>query len=139
MTNTYFQLKMEDGSEELKEYLQKPDTICYVCALGALLVAEILHTDDLTYDRLKYDVARVTKSRLSLYFDKPQIGLIESVFERNPSFAHLITKDMDATDAITYKNHVLKAVNSTKDASTIVRMRMIMQNIIDNDGEFKVT
>ena len=109
-------------------HLVVDSTQCKVCALGGMLAATVMKVDGMKFNYSQPDIPRneVIK-KLKDYFSIEQLDLIESAFE------------CQETDR--YYSHVSawgKAVDfGNKFKSKTKRMRMIMENIIRNNGEFK--
>lgn len=126
-TRTYVTFTDE---EEIDWYTQLDTKIkekqCYVCALGALLVAEVLYCDNLTVEQASRSTG--VYRRLTNYFTSQQLGLMESAFETVSRFARDNGNSFEDAQAATKFGRNL----IDKD-----RMIKILNNIIDNEGEFK--
>lgn len=116
-------------------HLVVDSTQCQVCALGGMLTATVMKVDGMKFNYpFQPDISRdeVIK-KLKNYFSIKQLDLIESAFECHAKGS------FQKTDR--YYSHVstwVKAVDfGNKFKSKTKRMRMIMENIIHNNGEFK--
>lgn len=99
---------------------------CTVCAKGALFVAKVDRLNGVTVgDFVSY--ADLDPSRFLLdYFSRRQLDLIEAAFERDRM--SLDPYDSDAKAAIAFGSGYV---------SHAQRMRAIMENVIENNGEFR--
>lgn len=94
---------------------------CQVCAIGALLVADVMLRDKM----MVKDIGSGSglKQRLRRHFGLGQLGLIESAFEGSMmGYSH------DCYKAIDFGRQHKRGLN---------RLKAIMRNIIRNRGNFK--
>ena len=125
-SGTYFAFEdvSFDGEDFLHEVLDK--TQCQVCALGSLYYSRVQVANetkcDVTYkysysDRTTYGVSRsgAIQEDLLQYFDEKDLEAIECYFEGWREASEFSEKNSDPE----------------------IRMRKLMQNIIDNNGTFK--
>jgi hypothetical protein len=127
------------SDEELRDILRRKEK-CTVCALGAVFVAAVDAHDQLkarevvfhdTFDAFDPNSAVLCEDTifpyLERFFTKEQLGLIEIAFERGSGFY--------------YPGELPCGAGAEEFAQEIddpeTRMRLIMQNIIENGGEFK--
>jgi hypothetical protein len=96
--------------DSAKKHLSKFERKCNVCALGSLLLSHVRVNNELTVD----DVLNANGYHDDLleYFEHDQLQLIESHFENNKKIDGCFYEEDDE------------------------RLEAIMQNIVDNDGEF---
>ena len=126
---------------ELQEIIQDENIKCRVCALGSCFLSLINLNDnyklneDISYilsgvERTQHEIAKV----LSPYFSISQLRLMENTFEAN-DLPGYIRHDCIELNGIELTD---KAMNFgsvyIKDNDRLIA---IMQNIIDNNGEFK--
>lgn len=143
-------------TEDAQTALLATDVSCNVCALGAVFACAVGRANEIaTNDFRGYNSQHSMHNYLSPYFSNEQLYLIESAFECSSSFYDNI-KDPDYAVAdraeefgLKYsESDVVDEENSDPENDLIEylepsktmqepRMRAIMQNIIDNNGEFK--
>ncbi len=111
---TYFTLPDMDYQRDLRDQIGETAVPCSVCALGAMFVADVARRNNHKggMGTPNGPDSRDGFDRLKDFFLETEINLIERVFEWDWDRYGF---PEDATDC----------------------MRAIMQNIIDNDGEFK--
>lgn len=101
---------------------------CKVCALGALFVADVMIRDNMTVANASSGGGSIIKNRLKRHFGSEQLTLIESAFE---------VMKMESEGRA---GKLLKINNAIKFGfrykSPKGRMTAIMNNIIENKGEF---
>jgi hypothetical protein len=131
---------------DVKTALEKVEN-CKVCALGAVFVAAVKRYNELQFSSdEQYDFQRgslgggwIKRHLQQNYFDYRTLYEMESMFEGEVIGAPV------GTDPAVYKDLALAAARfywksrrrfETAPERTAYRMRTIMQNIIDNNGEF---
>jgi hypothetical protein len=117
---------------------------CTVCALGALFTSAVER-----FDRLKCGDVRARascfmegisirgsdiKRYLNEFFSQEQIELIEHAFEGKDPGGIVVSSASDRMRAMSFISIVTPS--SAKAPEPESRMRIIMQNIIDNNGTF---
>jgi len=126
--DSYFDLRCEQEydwsySSQVNEVVSNIG--CGVCAIGALFIADVMIRDRATvYDAYGVDTM---KRRLSKHFGVEALELIETAFEMTPAPSCTIDNGERIDKAIRFG----KRFKSDKR-----RMIAIMNNIIDNDGDF---
>lgn len=120
---------VDDPAQQLQKLLKtsaKQGDSCTVCGIGALFVCGVLRGNALTGTQISLDGGdnfgvhgSATLKYLRRYFSWQQLARIESAFERWGKF----TKDGNEFARQVYDDET--------------RMRLIMQNIILNNGTFK--
>lgn len=117
---------------DLQKWLEDSDNKCRVCAKGAIFASCIRYTDDYSPET---EIIKITRStvgahkeidRLAEYFREGQLELIEIAFEG---------------DIIGSRTISFAEIESAKDfylgyGSDMKRLKAILDNIIDNGGEF---
>lgn len=105
---------------------------CNVCALGALITSTVKIDDKCSIRELtQIRRGRVAHGRLLKYFGHKQLGLIETAFERDSTFA---------VEWRCSKPSIKAALDfGKKRVNTTARLKAIMQNIVDNNGQFVPT
>ena len=99
--------------------------VCQVCALGAMFVSDIMNRNKYKMDSLGfYDLSLSSISERLTFFSERQLELIEAYFEGGRTISFL---DENHEEAIYF--HSINP-NSQK------RVIKIMENIINNNGEF---
>ena len=112
-----------DDEHQLHEVIESNH--CEVCALGGMLAATVLRTDGFSASN-SVDGFQV-KLKLKEHFDAAQLELIESTFEESTGF---MTRTLSLEEEE-------KIFSFCKENSTPKkRLIKIMENIIENDGEF---
>lgn len=128
--NSYFDLNLSWDAEYDWSYSSQVDEVvssigCEVCAIGALFIADVMIRDRATvHDAYGVDTM---KRRLSKHFGVRALELIETAFEMVPAPGGTIDDGEIIDKAIRFG----KRFESDKR-----RMIAIMNNIIDNDGDF---
>lgn len=110
-----------------------PGEPCQACALGSLFVCAVEREEGADYRGIpiKASTAQpLIHENLAPYFDKLQLGMIEAAFERSSRY---VTEYDPDNQRLGYE--CVDFGDEYADPDT--RMRAIMQNIIDNEGEFK--
>jgi hypothetical protein len=117
--------------DQAQQHIDKISKDCYVCALGACFLSYIrlfndvkvsdLVRGDRQEDLYLYSTSSFIKSRLSQYFTHDQLLLIEAAFEGWRVADYCSEQVCDFYD---------------KHPDPKERLRAIMQNVIDNNGEF---
>jgi hypothetical protein len=118
-------------NDQAQQHIDQISEDCQVCALGACFLSYIrlfnkITVDEITYIENSIDPAHHTvKNALREHFANEQLALIEAAFEgfRSPADTTAVVKVIEDF----YNKHP----NPKK------RLKAIMQNIIDNNGEFK--
>lgn len=115
---------------------EQVDDGCQACALGSLFVCAVELDGKPPGPRERgsiyglphtaYDSRQPVINKLLPYFSKTQLNLIESAYERHPYNGN------------GYKSRDAIAFGKRYDSNDYddLRLRVIMQNIIDNDGRF---
>jgi hypothetical protein len=129
-----------DDSKRTARNLQK-GKICEVCARGALFLSKIALRNNFDFDLMTgtdhptyalYAQMYFIQDVLDDTFSREQQYLIETAFEGHSAFRELRDDTPTQDDLI---HRALKFHNRYKKDKT--RLRAIMQNVIDNKGEFK--
>lgn len=109
---------------DLQELLQRADSQCCVCGIGSLIVAAAARYDNMKVELLE---KKGVFNALKDYFSREQLQLIEAVYEQSDYDCELMSADRAA------------AVDMWPDVPAgTSRLRLIMQNIIDNNGTFRL-
>jgi len=123
------------GDKDSKKVAVKLQKKCSVCAKGALLLSVVAKYNEFDFAATNMDDNYIAidhaalKDRLTEFFDPGQLDLIEVAFES--------TEPPNERDKEYYTVSNFKAQQfGGKYSKDITRLRKIMQNIIDNDGEF---
>jgi len=117
-----------DARKFLKNFLRNES--CEVCARGALLLSTIAVHNDCTIKQLGgiSDDGGKVNARLRRFFTSKQINMMEAAFEGHSYHVSRLTKEeSDACDRF-YDEYEGDADN---------RLEAILDNAIDNKGEFK--
>jgi len=143
---TYFNLKdvpdsYDYGNHELQKVLNDSGE-CKVCAKGAIFATKVLNynncvinTDDKFYFGTLELKESILSENLSDIFSKKQLDLIENAFECDYTNICSDEDDVHLSDLVRARfmyGYICDDPDSTE------RMRLIMQNIIDNNGTFVV-
>lgn len=148
-TGTYLGYNNRPKNIELNESLQKhlPLIQCEVCAVGSLLISNVKYNNNFNIGDYS-NISKIADTLLE-FFDKKQLILIECAYEgfgwnemgdeaieldnglfadegEDISMYDITTSEIDAANEF-YHNY----------DDTNIRLISIMQNIIDNNGEFK--
>jgi len=127
-----------DRSEDLQKHADTVTTNCKMCALGALMLSKARLYNDVPMRSIADnsamfdDQSSVYASRsdveraISEIFSLKQMAMIETAFEGGTCSA----QDCD-TDTLSRAAAYTRGVDDSSE-----RIRMVMQNIIDNGGEF---
>lgn len=100
---------------------------CTVCGIGGVFVAAVGRANKCTVDDSGGSPeGEFMKDYLAAWFDRSQLTMIETAFERDSSFGYSNESEID--DALEFSE-------SLDDPGE--RLTAIMQNIIDNDGNFR--
>lgn len=126
---------LPEDSKKAAKKLQK-SKFCNVCALGACFISLVGIDNKFSsdWDDLSGAPAGSTiQDRLSEYFDKEQIVLIENAFEQGTGYFtesndQLVCGEVDTADAVAFGE---KFYDDAK------RLAAIMKNIVKNNGTFK--
>lgn len=110
-----------------------PSAECRVCAIGSMFTT-LLFRDSLMNTRIRPNIITSIESGISMkfqllaYFDSYQAAMIECAFERLDSRRELFNcTDTQMQDSIYFGNEYIDSEE---------RLIAIMQNIIDNNGDF---
>lgn len=125
--------------------LTKP---CEICAAGALFVSALRLYNGSTTGEIRSEemeqVAQTIWKKLGDYFPPAQIGLIEAAFESDEqqflvqeARMHCAIDSDEAWSAI-YWGESKVETGSMVGAAFAQKMKAIMENIVDNDGDFVV-
>ncbi len=104
-----------------KKYLTTLKKKCEVCALGAMIISWVGFFNNLNIKNLEHENTSIWYTELSKAFSEDQLNLIEKAFENSM---------MDYNNNSYYD----KYYNKYKTAKG--RMTAIMQNIVENRGQF---
>lgn len=116
-------------SEDIRPHLDEVESVCEVCALGALLMSKArLYNAVRGRDLVDYLGDR-QKTNLAAVFGRESLLLIEVAFEQNASAVRSASALGAAAlnEAVAFTSPCL----SPRD-----RLRAILENVIANDGEF---
>lgn len=109
---------------DLQDFLQRAGGKCCVCGIGSLVVAAAARYDNMKIDLLEKKGVFVAMKE---YFSREQLQLIEIVYEKADYDTELKSADRE------------RAVNMWPDVpSGTPRLRLIMENIVTNNGTFVV-
>lgn len=130
--------RIETKIEALRETLETPlhqvfesNKGCTVCAIGGAFVSAVLRADCLKVKDLNdTGDSDAMRDYLGQWFDRKQLGLIESAFEKSVRYAML-------HGGSTYVKANEASEFGQKYADPEDRMIAIMQNIVENKGEFR--
>lgn len=126
-----FDYSQATKSSDVTELLSQPQAACKACALGALAVSNFLRTGNRCPLSPMQDELHES---LQGVFTSDQLYLIESAFEKN-DFTRDNAYDRDGEKVISERAE--RAVKfGMRYSSDESRLRAIMQNILENDGEF---
>jgi hypothetical protein len=119
----------------LKDIL--PDYNCTVCAKGAMFLSDVLARNNYYADML--GIGDSDCERKLDYISKKQLHMIEAAFECRVRYFH---KDLKKKNLISYSVNPNKLGNSCvkfglKYEIPNARLIAIMENIIENEGEFR--
>lgn len=124
-----------DDNEELQNVLNR--TQCSVCALGAVFTEMVRRDNHFKVGELssrRYLFIASLEERLETVFSRDQIILIENAYECGRGFY----KNLKASEF--FSEEVLQRqdafISRYCESTDEVRMKVIMQNIIENNGEF---
>lgn len=148
-------------NKEMQQLLQEEPITCSACALGSMLYCEVLKRDKFKMPRdgkLGAISRRAITKRLSNYFSALQLDMIETAFEGNvikDTTRALLSRKRDEDDAkiptalgkkcIKFGESFGGAMGNDSswcdnidfEGHSDIRLKGIMQNIIDNKGTFK--
>lgn len=135
---------------QLNEAIKANNAKCKVCALGSLLIADVIKNNHLTIDEASDYGFDEINSRLANIFDTKTLMILEYLFEYGNAGAlhNLIAQEIgsysdikdeyyfaDATftnkEIALYNYYSGKLPKNSKD-----RLLVLLQNIVRNDGEF---
>jgi hypothetical protein len=139
-----FYLRLEtdlpDDVTDLQACVDEVGPSCKICLRGAMLLSKARLFNDVPLDRIRrmngflldgLHANRIdTRDLLADTFDEETLDLLECAFEGAPEFARQscgLTRSRAAT-----------AFGATVDYDPEERVRLCMNNLIDNDGEFIV-
>ena len=134
---SYLRLSQNAKDGSLREQL--PNVDCEVCGIGACFVALVARNNDfnLNLTSVMYDdfleihnVSDAHMEQLHEYFDDYQLGAIECAFEQTEQ---PITRLVGVNDCELFQNALEFGERHIDSENALIA---IMQNIIDNDGEF---
>lgn len=127
------QAKVYAGDHQLQELYEDAKS-CSVCAIGSIFVSAVQIADNLTsieaesdFDGSHPEIGKMF-DYIGKFFTTEQLDLIESAFEA----------DWDLEPGIISHELCLMVRKLYKGKDPETRMKLIMQNIIHNDGEFVV-
>lgn len=127
-----------------KNFIDLLEEKCDVCALGSLFMSHIRVFNQISLGQIDSERDTITQS-LHEYFDKEQLDLIETAFERSgagtyntyyfsdENLSDSELNDLDSKGLLAYK--AIKFGQKYGDSSK--RLRAIMLNVVKNDGVFK--
>lgn len=119
-------------AKPLHQLFQKSES-CTVCGIGGVFVAAVVRADKCTVDDMgSVDNDDYMREYLGAWFDIDQLGLIESAFEYDPSFGqrYEMSNNDDTCHAAAGFGYAFKNPSQ--------RLLAIMENIVENDGQFVV-
>lgn len=117
---------LPSGVDARVAILENPGMRCSVCALGSLFYAKVLAANGVRTEA--WGFVRFDRRSLEAIFEKSQLDLIESAFEQD-AMNNYSTDEVECEAA----SRTYEDVNRAEE-----RMRLIMQNIVDNGGTFVV-
>ena len=126
------------GNSELQEQIKELSADCSVCAKGALMISAIDKFNTCsTADFLDSNQMIGTTHHLLNYFPKDMLDAIEAVFERCCYNWHGVEFFDSADHSPTEKGkELIDQSIMTLSRSATERLIEIMENIIENNGEF---
>lgn len=108
-------------------------TSCEVCGIGSLFVAALERDGRYKLGRYKGRSSEPGRAEivcyLTPYFDRTQLQLIEAFFEQDLYFTSIDVQETLDPEMV-YKNPIFTERDDRK------RLEMIMENIIENNGQF---
>lgn len=129
---------------DAQQILKKPTVECQACALGSMFISDIIRNDAFSVKKMDGERDSAAK-RLSKHFSQLQLDMIEMAFEgrnigdndklsdRNSLFGGWT--DLGAK-CVAFYNQFPKD-RFGQDSNATKRLVAIMNNIIENKGEFK--
>lgn len=136
-TGTYFRLRNYYGGEEvqLQDVIAKKQVVCEACIRGALFLSDVMKLNDYTVENTYEEGWGTWPERINAkvsYFSQSQQELMEVAFEGSANFA-----DRDVyTGQLTEEGR--RAMDFHSDyGDDEDRMIAIVDNVIENNGEFK--
>lgn len=134
-------LQLDKGTDA-QPYIDKITKKCKTCALGACFISHVRLYDKVTMDQIieEHWTGSTTISvnsdlivrELKSAFTPTQMILIESAFESEPVINYDL--EINVPDAAIESAIAFGATTKNKPRA---RLKMILQNIVDNGGEFK--
>ncbi len=109
--------------DKVEELLEIEGVQCNVCAKGALFMAHVMKTGNCDMSDANHTGTHSIAYRLKGVFDKDQLDMMESAFERSP---------FGSTSNVHAAVKFGKGYNNPDD-----RLIAIMENVIANRGDFK--
>jgi len=130
-----------DGGQnvDLQAFLNDNQENCSVCAKGALFVADVIICDNFIVTNENYNSSKAIEEKLE-YFSKEQLDLIEIAFEGCKPFGSnnmFVTYDINNNITKSYSN-IIRWRQNLKNPYSHAIMIAIMENIIENNGDFVV-
>ncbi len=157
----YVNIEAKEGCEierfnDLKSQL--PNTVCEVCAKGALFIAEISERNNISLREADSSRSTEITKRLNYLFSKNQLDLIETAYELTPIidsnpflviYNNNLNTENEYGDRLSPSDFIRKnKENLTEDCIKAIkfgnkyrndtnRLLAILENIIKNKGEFR--
>lgn len=112
VTGTYLQADViadADAGEELQKVLKKATKRkpCHVCVLGAIFASCVLKFDQFKLTEYNHDGdeinSRAMHQKLVGFFNRSELGVIESSFERSSGFIRTDTGDYDTAVGVQFE------------------------------------
>ena len=147
-------LPEDKPNTQLQSFLETQNS-CKACGLGSLFVCAVKLFDNLkvgeVIENTKKDVDildgemftdgvsfRTIFSYLKKFFSKDQLKMIECAFEEdNGYFSHQHSSEAITLGGRYFNNINIMLENFDEELSTKMKLKLIMQNIIKNNGTFK--
>jgi hypothetical protein len=117
-----------DSDTQIQNLLITRDFECTACAVGSMFVSAVLRYDNIVCGSFRYEMNRGFRQYLGQFFSQDQIDLIESAFECRMISIDGNPDDTDLCQAVIF---------GKKYSDDYSRILAIMENIIENNGEFK--
>lgn len=129
------------NEESLKDIMEQEHVVCECCAIGAIFAACVLSVNEV-YGRDDYNDGDFESKKLEKWFEAEQLDLIEFAFEGLPvrdTNHKLVNPGAALVDRTPYTEIGNKArAFFLKYCDDKKRMLAILNNILENDGEFKL-
>lgn len=130
--------------DDLKSLLKtSKEPVCYVCALGSLLIADVIKNNNCSVKQAEFSGYHYIARRLANIFDNKILETLEYLFEMgqagaldnelNENFEADSTELHSSKELELYNLYILKLPSSPKE-----RLLVLLRNIVRNDGELVI-